>query len=90
MGNEIATCGKDAYKKQSMENMVGSGSFATVYKIERKSDNQIFAAKIIQSANEYMHPKEIKKKSKSELKILKEADHPFIIEYIEEFINEYN
>jgi serine/threonine protein kinase len=31
-----------------------------------------------------------KKACERELKILKEADHPFIIEYIEEFINQYD
>jgi hypothetical protein len=51
MGNNMATCGEEAYNiTLSKENRLGKGSFASVYKIERKIDKQILAAKIIESA----------------------------------------
>ena len=50
MGN-VATCGEEAYNiTLSKENRLGKGSFASVYKIRRKIDKQILAAKIIESA----------------------------------------
>ena len=65
-------------------NKLGEGSFASVYKIERKSDGQLCAAKIFKLSLSSMNSKE-EKGYERELEILKEAEHPFIIEYIEEF-----
>jgi serine/threonine protein kinase len=50
MGNNL-TYGEDAYNiKLSKANKLGEGSFANVYKIERKHDRQICAAKIFKKS----------------------------------------
>lgn len=85
MGNTVSTSGEDAYNITLDEaNKLGEGSFAKVYKIKRKSDNQLCAAKIFKVSLNNMTAKE-EMGFERELKILKEANHPFIIEYIEEF-----
>ena len=66
------------------ENKLGEGSFASVYKIQRKNDGQLCAGKIFKLSLRVMNSKE-EKGYERELEILKEAEHPFIIEYVEEF-----
>ena len=47
----IATCGEEAYDiTLSDANKLGDGSFANVYKIWRKHDRQICAAKIFKKS----------------------------------------
>jgi len=54
------------------------GSFASVCKIRRKSDNQIFVSKEIHYAN--MSEKE-KQQLVAEVNILRELKHPNIVQY---------
>jgi serine/threonine protein kinase len=78
MGN-VPTSGEEAYKFTLDEaNKLGEGSFATVYKVKRLHDNQLCAAKIFKIPLSNMNSKE-EMGYERELKILKEADHPFII-----------
>jgi serine/threonine protein kinase len=85
MGNSVSKTGEKAYKiKLDDANKLGEGSFAKVYKIKRQIDNSLCAAKIFKISLSNMSFKE-EMGYERELKILKEADHPFIIEYIEEF-----
>jgi serine/threonine protein kinase len=85
MGNAVSESGEKAYKiKLDEANKLGEGSFASVYKIKRKKDNLLCAAKLFKISLSNMSSKE-EIGYERELNILKEADHPFIIEYIEEF-----
>ncbi len=82
MGNSV---GQEAYNiKLTEENKLGEGPFAQVYKIKRKQDGQLCAAKIFKIPLSAMNSQD-KKGYQSELKFLKEAKHPFVIEYFEEF-----
>jgi hypothetical protein len=63
---------------------LGAGAFAKVYKIKRLYDNQMCAAKIYHIPEHFMNKLEEMGHGR-EVEILKEADHPFLIEYIEEF-----
>ena len=84
MGN-VPTSGEEAYKITLDEtNKLGEGSFATVYKMRRLHDNLLCAGKIFKTSLSNMNSLE-EIGYERELKILKEADHPFIVEYIEEF-----
>ena len=84
MGN-VPTSGEEAYQITLNEaNKLGEGSFATVYKIKRLHDNLLCAGKIFKISLSNMNSKE-EMGYERELKIMKEADHPFIVEYIEEF-----
>ena len=85
MGNAAPESGEEAYNiKLDEKNKLGEGSFAAVYKIERRRDNKLCAAKIFKISLSNMSSKE-EMGYERELEILKEAEHPFIIEYIEEF-----
>jgi serine/threonine protein kinase len=82
MGNAI---GEAAYNiKLTEEKKLGEGSFAQVYKIKRKKDGLVCAAKIFKIPLGIMNSKD-ERGYERELKILKEAKHPFVVEYIEEF-----
>ena len=77
--------GEQAYEiSLDNSNRLGEGSFATVYKMKRKSDSQMCAGKIFKISLRSMNSKE-EKGYERELEILKECEHPFIIEYVEEF-----
>ena len=70
---------QDAYTIDfSQQNKLGEGSFGDVFKIKRKIDGLECAAKIFKIPFEYMDSNEMLG-YKRELKILKVADHPFII-----------
>jgi serine/threonine protein kinase len=60
MGN-VPNSGEDAYNiTLNKENKLGEGAFARVYKIERKFDEQLCAAKILKISMGNMIPKEEK------------------------------
>jgi serine/threonine protein kinase len=84
MGNSID--GEAAYNiNLTEENMIGEGMFGQVYKIKRKKDGLLCAAKLFKIPKNAMLSKD-EKGYERESKILKEAKHPFVIEYIEEFL----
>ena len=85
MGNNLI--GEKAYKiKTTNENMMlGEGSYASVHKIERKDTKEIFAAKIFKIPFNDMSKMD-STGCERELEILKKAEHPFVIKYIEEFV----
>jgi len=87
MGNSKSnTIGERAYKiKLTEENKLGEGSFAMVYKIKRKIDDHLCAAKFFKVPLSLMNSKD-ETGYERELKILKRADHPFVIQYVEEFV----
>ena len=58
--------------------MLGEGSFGQVFKITRKFDGLECAAKILKIPAEYMDSIDMLG-YKRETKILKLADHPFVI-----------
>lgn len=66
------------------ENSLGEGSYSHVFKVYRKSDGLICAAKIFRIPLELMDSID-KLGYNRELKILKLADHPFVLKFIEEF-----
>ena len=81
----VPTSGEEAYEITLNEaNKLGEGSFAIVYKMKRLHDNLLCAGKIFKTSLSNMNSLE-EMGYERELKILKEADHPFIVEYIEEF-----
>ena len=83
MGNALN--GETAYEIKLKEaNMLGEGSFAQVYKIKRKKDGLLCAAKFFKVPLNVMNSKD-EMGCERELKILKQATHPFLIQYIEEF-----
>ena len=78
MGNSLSN-GEQSYKiKLTEEKMVGEGSFAQVFKIKRKKDGQQCAAKIFKIPMSAMNAKD-ETGCERELKILKQANHPFVI-----------
>ena len=70
---------EDAYNIELIDdNLLGEGSYGQVYKIKRKIDGLDCAAKIFKVPLNYMDSIEQLSYDR-ELKILKQADHPFII-----------
>jgi serine/threonine protein kinase len=70
---------EDAYNIElTEENKLGEGSYGEVYKIRRKEDGLLCAAKFFKIKIEHMNSIE-ELGYKRESKILKSADHPFII-----------
>ena len=71
--------GEDSYKiKLNDDNFIGEGSYAQVYKIIRKKDELVCAAKIFNVPLALMNKKE-ETGYKREIEILKKSNHPFII-----------
>ena len=70
---------EDAYNMElTQENWLGEGSYGEVYKIKRKIDGLTCAAKLFKIPLHQMDSNE-ELGVKRESKILKQADHPFII-----------
>ena len=67
------------------ENWLGEGTFGVVYKVMRKDKQTACAVKIFKIPLNKMNNLE-KLGYYRELKILKEASHPFVIKYMEEFV----
>ena len=83
------TQGKGAYRiKMTEENRIGGGWVVDVYKIKRKDNNQVFAAKIFDVNFSILIVLGLyKSKYQIEVSILKTNNYPFIIKFIEEFNN---
>ena len=64
---------------------LGEGSFSTVFKARRKSDNTVYALKKVRFLN--LTPKE-RENSLNEVRILASIDHPNVIGYKEAFFEE--
>ena len=64
---------------------LGEGKYSNVYKIQRKTDGMICAAKIFNMELQDIVSYE-REDSKKEETILKSVDHPFIIPWIESFV----
>ena len=85
MGN-TSSSGEKAYRiKLNAKNQIGEGSYAIQYKIVEKYDKQRYAAKLYKIPVNQMSSRVIRG-FEIELKILKEANHPFVIKYIDDFI----
>lgn len=76
--------GQEAYEIdfKNKQNFLGSGSFGDVWKIIRKHDKLVCAGKFFKFSVSSMDPAD--KSIEIELEVLKQADHPFTIKYIEE------
>ncbi|CAK60095.1 unnamed protein product (macronuclear) [Paramecium tetraurelia] len=64
-----------------INNKIGCGSYADVYKVTRKADNKDFAAKIYDKSSDKFDPECIIK----EIDILRKMDHPNVISLLETF-----
>lgn len=60
------------------ENLLGEGSYSKVYKVKRKIDGIICAAKFFKTPLNLMDTNDLLAYER-ESKILKQSDHPFII-----------
>ena len=70
---------EDAYNIELTDgNLLGEGSYGQVYKIKRKIDGLMCAAKLLKIPLDVMNTNE-QLGYKRESKILKQADHPFIV-----------
>ena len=78
--------GEGAYKiKLTPENKIRVGSIGDTYKILRKEDNQICAARVWSSPNSIMTNMEMKYYER-EVKRLQAIKHPFVVKLIDFFI----
>jgi serine/threonine protein kinase len=66
--------------------LLGEGQYGAVYKIKCKHTNQTYAAKFIKCNADFMMPDD-ELSFQRELKILRESQYPFIINYVEEFLH---
>ena len=70
---------EDAYNIELTDgNLLGEGSYGQVFKIKRKIDGLMCAAKLLKIPLDVMNTNE-QLGYKRESKILKQADHPFIV-----------
>jgi len=70
---------EDAYNIELTDgNLLGEGSYGQVFKIKRKIDGLMCAAKLLKIPLDLMNKNE-QLGYKRESKILKQADHPFIV-----------
>jgi serine/threonine protein kinase len=70
---------EDAYNIELTDgNLLGEGSYGQVFKIKRKIDGLMCAAKLLKIPLDQMNTNE-QLGYKRESKILKQADHPFIV-----------
>jgi serine/threonine protein kinase len=85
MGNNNEK-GEKAYSiNRDTKHTLGEGTYAVVYRVRRKSDKRVCAAKIFKMKIEHMGQVELMG-FKREMTILRESWHPFVIEFIDEFI----
>ena len=65
-------------------NKLGDGAFATVFKVRRRSDGELYALKKVKMT--CLKPKE-KENALNEVRILASINHPNIVQYKEAFID---
>jgi serine/threonine protein kinase len=83
MGNRATGAGAYTINLNS-DNKLGGGQYADVYKIQKNDTKKFYAAKFLKVPLTYIDSLE-KLGYDRELQILKEADHPFVIKYQDEF-----
>lgn len=66
---------------------LGSGSFASVYKVVEKSSGIILAMKCL--SKKFLEKKKMLSYAQSEIEIMKELDHPFILKLYYSITNEF-
>ena len=84
MGNTAS--GPGAYTLNfTPENRIGEGTYADVYKVQKKDTKEWCAAKLHKIPLSFFDSLQ-KLGYDRELEILKETDHPFVIKYKDEFV----
>jgi len=79
----LPTSGEHAYDiNLSEENLIGEGSYGNVYKIHKKDEGKVYAAKLLKVPLKFMNDVE-KLSYERELQILRATNHPFIIKFKE-------
>ncbi|KAH0078915.1 Pkinase-domain-containing protein, partial [Aureobasidium melanogenum] len=68
--------------KYNVTGHLGKGAFATVYRLNSKSNGQMFAAKELEKRR-FMKNGVIDKKLDNELRIMKGISHPHVVQYID-------
>lgn len=85
MGNNNEK-GEKAYSiNRDDKHTLGEGAYGVVYRVKRKSDKKVCAAKLFKLKIEQMSSNELLS-FKREMTILKESWHPFVIEFIDDFV----
>jgi serine/threonine protein kinase len=69
-------------EKYNVTGHLGKGAFATVYRLNSKSNGQMFAAKELEKRR-FMKNGVIDKKLDNELRIMKGISHPHVVQYID-------
>jgi serine/threonine protein kinase len=87
MGPAPLTGEKAYYIKQTPENMLGEGAHARCFKIKAKNSKQICVAKLIKVPVHLMDSTE-RRGFETEVEILRESNHPFVVKYIDYFLLE--
>ena len=82
MGNkQTPQFGQDAYTiKLDESNLIASGNYADVYKIQKEDTKIVYAAKFIKAPPKFIQTLE-RLGYDREFEILKEINHPFIIKF---------
>jgi serine/threonine protein kinase len=65
------------------DNRLGGGTYADVYRVQKKDTKKFYAAKFLRA--EYSMTSEGKTVYNREVQLLKEVDHPFVIKYQDNF-----
>ena len=73
------------FEKYLAVEAIGSGSFSIVYKVKRKKDGKIFAAKVIDLNRSDEFSVKERKNILNEVRLLASINHPNIIRHIETF-----
>ena len=68
---------EDVFEEPTTKNIIGSGSFAIVYKLKSKIDNNDYAIKILTGPDNY----ELKETYLTEFKILSQLSYPTILQF---------
>ena len=85
MGNAESQAEKAYSMKLTEKNKLGEGAYGEVYKIMTKDKKTACAAKIFKIPYKLMDDMQ-ELGYHSELKVLQETSHPFIVKYMEEFV----